>query len=505
MVGCRVGPNYVRPPVTAPEVYRGADEASVSSTDQETLGDQKWAQVFREPELQDLIRTALENNYDVRIAVQRVLEARAQLRIAHSQQFPTVSVGGTGIGADLGSSVGNGLPSGAIAAGALNLSAAWTPDFWGLYRRQTEAQRAQLLAQVWAQRAVRMMLVQQVATAYFHLRSLDEQLSIAKQTLKARVDSVDLTRTLESGGSVPLADLRQAEELQYAASVQIPQLEQQIQQEENALRLLLGQNPGPVVHTDPNALAPVPQDLPVGLPSRLLERRPDILQAEQQLIEANARIGVARAQFFPQLSITAAGGVGGSDFSTIFDPDSRLIYGIGALTQPLFEGGKLRGQLQLSEETKKRDGLELSKDHCGGVSRRIGCINRRQERARCPRRAREACRCCTGCDASRPHPIPRRRNRLSRSAHNGFEFVFRAIESREYTRRRGAVSCATIRSARRRMGMILETARQHSHALSRQFVRWPLGAKALRPTWGVTLPNAVEEAGQSQSEVQESE
>ena len=365
ITGCRVGPKYVRPPVTAPEVYRGADESSVSSAGQESLGDQKWAQVFHERELQDLVRSALENNYDVRIAAQRVLEAQAQLRIIRAQQFPTVSVGGTGIGADLGSSVGNGLPSGAIAAGALNLSAAWTPDFWGLYRRQTEAQRAQLLAQVWAQRAVRMAMVQQVATAYFHLRSLDEQLSIAKQTLKARQDSVDLTRTLESGGSVPLSDLRQAEELQFAASVQVPQFEQQIQQEENALRLLLGKNPGPVAHTAPNALTPVPQDLPVGLPSRLLGRRPDILQAEQQLIEANARIGVARAQFFPQLSITAAGGVGGSDFSTIFDQDSRLIYGIGALTQPLFDGGKLRGQLQLSEETKKEMVLNYQKTIAG--------------------------------------------------------------------------------------------------------------------------------------------
>jgi multidrug efflux system outer membrane protein len=365
MVGCRVGPKYVRPPVTAPEVYRDADEASVSSADQESLGDQKWTQVFHEPELQDLIRTALENNYDVRIAAQRVLEAQAQLRIIRSQQFPTVSVGGTGIGADLGSSVGNGLPSGPVAVGAFNLFAAWTPDFWGLYRRQTEAQRAQLLGQVWAQRAVRMTMVQQVATAYFHLRSLDEQLSIAKQTLKTRQDSVDLTRTLESGGFVPLADLRQAEELEYAASLQVPQLEQQIQQAENAMQLLLGKNPGPVVHTDPNALAPVPQDLPVGLPSRLLERRPDILQVEQQLIEANARIGVARAQFFPQLSITAAGGVGGSDFSAIFVPDSRLIYGIGALTQPIFEGGKLRGQLQLSEETKKEMVLNYQKTVAG--------------------------------------------------------------------------------------------------------------------------------------------
>jgi outer membrane protein, multidrug efflux system len=203
MTGCRVGPKYVRPPVVAPAVYRGGDEAPISSADQESLGDQKWTQVFHEPELQDLIRTALENNYDGRIAAQRVLEAKAQLRIIRSQQFPNVTVGGTGIGADLGSSVGNGLPSGAVAAAAFNLSAAWTPDFWGLYRRQTEAQRAQLLGQVWAQRAVRITMVQQVATAYFHLRSLDEQLSIAKQTLKARQDSVDLTRRLEPISCAP--------------------------------------------------------------------------------------------------------------------------------------------------------------------------------------------------------------------------------------------------------------------------------------------------------------
>jgi outer membrane protein, multidrug efflux system len=365
VTGCKVGPNYVRPQVTAPPVYRGADNAAVSSPNQNSLGDEKWAQVFNEPELQDLIRTALQNNYDVRIAAQRVLEEQAQLRITRSQQFPTVAVGGTGIGADLGNSLGNGFPSGAITAGSFNVSAAWNPDFWGLYRRQTEAQRATLLSQVWAQRAVRVSLVQQVATAYFHLRSLDEQLDIAKQTLKERQESTELTRTLESGGSVPLADLRQAQELEYTASAQIPQLEEQIQQEENALRLLLGQNPGPVTHEDANALTPVPQNLPVGLPSRLLERRPDILEAEQQLIAANARIGVARAQFFPQLSITASGGVGGGDFSNIFDPDGRLIYGIGSLTQPIFEGGKLRGQLQLSEETKKEMVLNYQRTIAG--------------------------------------------------------------------------------------------------------------------------------------------
>jgi multidrug efflux system outer membrane protein len=353
LFGCTVGPKYTRPQVPAPPAFRGADNAQVSSGNASSLGDQNWAQVFHEPELQQLIRTALTDNFDVRIAAQRVLESQAQLRITRAQQFPSLNGGGSGLGADLPSSLGSGLPSGTISAGSFNLSASWNPDFWGLYRRQTEAARAELLSQVWAQRAVRMTLVQQVATAYFQLRALDEQLAIAQQTLKTRQQSVDLTRRLESGGSVPLSDLRQAEELLYTASAQVPQLQQQIQQQENALRLLLGQNPGTVAHTDLSALDPAPENLPVGLPSRLLERRPDILEAEEQLIAANARIGVARAQFFPQFSISGSAGLGGDQFSNIFDPSGRLIYGIGSFTQPIFEGGKLRGQLRYSEAQKQ--------------------------------------------------------------------------------------------------------------------------------------------------------
>ena len=357
LTGCTVGPNYVRPQVPAPPAYRGADNSAVSSANQTSLGDENFAKVFNEPELQELIRTALVNNYNVRIAAQHVLEAQAQLRITRSQQFPKVSLGGTGVAGDLGSStsssLGSATPSGPITFGNFNVSASWNPDFWGLYRRQTEAQRAQMLSQVWAQRVVRLSLVQQVATGYFQLRAYHEQLEIAKETLKDREESTALTRTLVDGGENPLSDLRQAQENEYTASAQIPQLQQQIQQQENALRLLLGENPGPVAATDPNALAPVPQNLPVGLPSRLLERRPDILEAEQQLIEANANIGVARAQFFPQVSLSASGGEGGSTWSQVFDPESGLIYGIGKVTQPLFEGGKLRGQLQLSKATKE--------------------------------------------------------------------------------------------------------------------------------------------------------
>jgi outer membrane protein, multidrug efflux system len=378
IAGCNVGPNYKRPAYPTPPALRGADDASVTSDAQNSLGDEQWAQVFREPELQGLIRTALTNNYDVRIAAQRVLEQQAQLKITRSQQFPQITGGGSAIGATLPGGLGSGIPN-PLVEGSFDLSAAWTPDFWGLYRRQTEAARAQLLAQSWAQRAVRLTLVQQVATTYLQLRALDRQLEVTRHTLKVRQDSVDLTRTLENGGSVPLSDLRQAEELLYTASSEIPQLEQQIQQQENALSLLLGANPGPVAHSAPDALTPPPQDLPTGVPSQLLERRPDIQQAEQTLIAANAQIGVARAQFFPNLSISGSGGVGGDSFSSIFDPSGKTIYGIGTLTQAIFEGGKLRGQLNLAKATKEEMVLNYQKTIAGAfrdVSNALVALNK---------------------------------------------------------------------------------------------------------------------------------
>ncbi len=378
LAGCNVGPRYVRPNITAPPAFRAADDAAISSDAKNSFGDEQWAAVYQEPELQELIRKALANNYDVRIAARRILEQQAQVRITRSQEFPSVTVGGTGIGATLPGGLGTQIPN-PLVEGSFNISAAWTPDFWGLYRKQTEAARAQMLAQVWAQRAVQLTLVQQVATAYLQIRALDAQLEITRETLKARQDSVTLTRTLESGGSVPLSDVRQAEQLLYTATSEIPQLEQQIQQQENAIALLLGENPGPINHQDPDALAPPPQDLPTGLPSQLLERRPDIQQAEATLIAANAQIGVARAQFFPNLSISGSGGVGGDSLSSIFDTGGKTIYGLGTLTQPLFEGGKLRGQLQLSQQTKEEMVLNYQKTIAGAfrdVSNALIALNK---------------------------------------------------------------------------------------------------------------------------------
>ncbi len=398
LAGCTVGPKYVRPNITAPPAFRGADGTPITSDVMSSLGDEQWASVYREPELQELIRKALANNYDVRIAAQRILEEQAQVRIARSQEFPTVTIGGTGIGASLPSSLGTTLPD-PLVDGSFNVSAAWTPDFWGLYRKQTEAARAQLLAQVWAQRAVQLTLVQQVATAYLQIRALDAQLEITRQTLKARQDSVALTRKLESGGSVPLSDVRQAEQLLYTATSEVPQLEEQIQQQENAIALLLGENPGPIIHQAPDALAPPPQDLPTGLPSQLLERRPDIQQAEATLIAANAQIGVARAQLFPNLSISASAGVGGDSLSSIFGTGGKTIYGIGTLAQPIFEGGKLRGQLQLSQETKEEMVLNYQKTIAGAfrdVSNALIALNKerayREQQEKLVEAARDATR-----------------------------------------------------------------------------------------------------------------
>ena len=210
--GCTVGPKYKRPTYATPAAYRGADESAVAANAKDSLGDQEWSQVFREPELQGLIRTALVNNYDIRIAAQRVLEQQAQVQITRAQQFPVFTGGGTGIGATFPSSIAGSAITSPLAVGNINLGATWTPDFWGLYRKQTEAARANLLAQVWAQRAVRLTLIQQVVTTYIQLRALDRQLEITKETLKVRQNSLELTQKLETGGSAPLSDVRQAEQ-----------------------------------------------------------------------------------------------------------------------------------------------------------------------------------------------------------------------------------------------------------------------------------------------------
>src|SRR5580700_5201472 len=239
--GCAVGPNYKRPDVSTPASYRGQADSPAARIDP-ALSDEEWSKVFQDPALQGLIRAALQNNYDVRIAAARVQEARAQLGITRADQFPTLSGGGN-ITSQRDSASGP-IPAFELTQGALSLSAAWNLDFWGRYRRATEAQRARLLSQEWAQRAVISSLVANVASGYFQLRELDLELEISKRTLASRSESLKLTTMRTEHGIDTMLDQRQAEQLVYTAGAQVPDLERQIEQEENALSILLGNNPG---------------------------------------------------------------------------------------------------------------------------------------------------------------------------------------------------------------------------------------------------------------------
>jgi len=315
MAACSVGPNYKRPAVNAPGSFRGVapaetpaspDSNNSSSNAATALGDEKWWEVFQDRELQELIRTALKNNYDVRIAATRVLQAQAQLGITRADQLPTLDVGGNVTGTR-NPQIGP-IPSYQLTQGQLTASAAWNLDFWGRYRRATEAARATLLANEWAQKEVMATLVANVASSYFQLRQLDLQLEISKRTLGSRRDSLELTKTLEEHGINNLLDVRQSEQLVYTAAAEVPDLERQIALQENALSILLGKNPGDIPRGLKLTEEPHSPEVPVGLPSALLERRPDIRQAEQNLIAANAQIGVARAAYFPQIALTGTAG-----------------------------------------------------------------------------------------------------------------------------------------------------------------------------------------------------
>jgi len=345
--GCTVGPNYKRPTVAVPGSYRGAISDEAAQMQLATLGDQKWWDIFQDDQLRTLIRTALTQNYDSRIAASRVLEAQAQLGITRADQFPSIGAG-AGI-SDTRAAQSKFLPAFETSTGQLNLSAAWELDFWGKYRRATEAARANLVASEWARREVLSTLVANVASAYFQLRALDLQLEISKRTLNSRQESLRLTRILADGGSTTLLDVRQAEQLVFTASAEIPVLEQQIEQQENFLSILLGQNPGDIPRGQTLTEQRQPPEVPSGLPSALLERRPDIQEVEAQLVAANAEIGVARAAYFPQISLSGAGGFQSSALTSLFTgPAGAWSFG-ASLTQPIFTGGRLRSQVRLTE------------------------------------------------------------------------------------------------------------------------------------------------------------
>jgi multidrug efflux system outer membrane protein len=345
--GCTVGPKYKRPATDVPTVYRDAAPAATPAPDTASLADQKWWDVFEDQQLQQLIRTALQQNYDVRVAAARILQAQAQLGITRSNQFPQVA--GSAAGSLVRTQQQGAFPPKNTSIGAVSLSALWELDFWGRLRKATEAARANLLASEWARQQVISTLVANVASSYFQLRELDLELEISKQTLASRQDSLKLTEVLANGGATSLLDVRQAEQLVYTAGEQIPDLERRIRQQENLLSTLLGKNPGDVPRGLKLTEQPHLPQVPAGLPSALLERRPDIRQAEQQLVAFNAQIGVARAAYFPQITLTGNGGFQSSALTSIFTGNAGL-FNVGAqLAQPIFTGGRIRNGVRLAE------------------------------------------------------------------------------------------------------------------------------------------------------------
>ena len=353
LASCTVGPNYQRPAVPAPVNFR-APEATATA-DPTSLGDLKWFEVFKDEKLQELVRTALEQNYDLRDAVARIDAARAQLGITRSDQFPGVGAGANISTVRLSRNGQTPLPESFVRSqtrtfggAALDLLS-YEVDIWGKLRRASEAARANLLSAEENRKAVTTTLVSEVASAYFSLRELDYQLEISQRTLATRKDSLGLIQNRQAGGVATLLDLRQGEQLVYTASETIPELQQQIAQTENRISLLLGKNPGGVARGRSLTDQDLPPEVPAGLPSALLERRPDIRVAEQTLIAANAEIGVARAAYFPTISLSGFLGGQGTQLSSLFAGPSAIWNFTPQVTQPIYVGGRLRSEVKLSQ------------------------------------------------------------------------------------------------------------------------------------------------------------
>jgi multidrug efflux system outer membrane protein len=342
--GCMVGPNYHRPAVQTPGAFRDLQEKQEAQA--ASYADLPWWQVFQDSVLQELIRTALKQNYDLQLATERINEARAEVTITRSSLFPQVAANGNFAGGKEGTfqTKYNFFTSTADAAFQL--------DFFGKLRRATEASRAQLLATEDARQTVILTLVSDVASDYFELLQLDLQLRITHETVQTQQDSVKLTSLRLQHGVATKLDVLQAQQTLDTANAQIPDLERQIAQEEDAISILLGNYPQGITRGLPLVEQPLPPDVPPGMPSSLLERRPDIREAEQMLVAANAEVGVATAEFFPQISLTGSGGGSfgrSSAFSSLMSSQVG-IWSYGAnVSQPIFTGGALRGNLKAAE------------------------------------------------------------------------------------------------------------------------------------------------------------
>lgn len=348
MASCVLGPNYKRPVVETPAAHRGGGAPSA-----ESLADLKWFELFRDETLTKLVTTSLQQNFELRIAAERVLQARAISGITRADQFPSVDASGA-LRAARASRRGtiSSLPPGAdpdVSYVEAGFSLGWELDVWGRLRRLSEAARAQYLATEEARHGVVTTLVADVTQTYLALRALDLEREIAVRTRDVATDSLRLTEARRTRGAASGLDVRQAEQLLYTATGQIASIDREIAQAENGLSLLLGQLPGDVPRGRPLEAFEAPPAVPAGLPSALLERRPDIRQAEQELIAANAQIGAARAEYFPRISLTGFFGGQSRALSDLLSGPARLASaGLGA-TAPIFNAGRTRGNVRLAE------------------------------------------------------------------------------------------------------------------------------------------------------------
>jgi len=351
--GCMVGPNYKRPTVPVPASFRAPDPLPPSQA--ASFADLMWFEVFKDAQLQTLVRTALDRNYDLRDAVARVEAARANLGIQRSYQYPNFAAGGAVEINRLSRDGATPLPAQFLPSQNRNFGTAalqmlsFEIDIWGRLRRATEAARANLLGAEENRKAVVTTLVSDVATSYFSLRELDYELEISRRTLQTREQSLELTRSRQAGGVSTQLDLRQSEQLVFTAAESIPEIQRQIEQTENQISLLLAQNPGSILRGRGLTEQLFPPEVPAGLPSALLERRPDIRAAEQGLVAANAEIGVARAAYFPVLSLSGALGGASTQLSALFSGPNSTWSLVPQVTQPIFTAGRIKSSVRLAQ------------------------------------------------------------------------------------------------------------------------------------------------------------
>jgi multidrug efflux system outer membrane protein len=355
LTGCSVGPDYKHPAVPTPPAWRNLSDGTGS------LADLGWWELFRDPVLQGLIETALEENKDLRVAVARVAEARAQLGVTRAAQFPEVNGSASYTNQRFSE---KSFPVSALPANSgLNLQQdfyrtgldlTFELDLWGRLRRATEAARADLLASEENRRTVLTTLVSDVAQTYFDLLELDREADIDRRTLESRQASLDLVRQRFDAGLTSQLDVRRAEQELATAAATVPDVERRVVQTENRLSILLGRNPGPIPRGTALDGQTMPPTIPAGLPSDLLERRPDVRQAEDRLVAANARIGEAKAAFFPRISLTGMFGLESASLSDLFTGPARVWQAGPTMTIPIFNAGRIASNLRATEARKQQ-------------------------------------------------------------------------------------------------------------------------------------------------------